>query len=91
MSKQFTWFKSYPDFVPQTVDENKYKSLAHVFEDVVKKYGSQVAFQNMDVTLTYNQLKARNIHLSKFAVGNVSYLNTFINSIGLSRIRMKLH
>ena len=58
MSKQFTWFKSYPDFVPQTVDEYKYKSLAHVFEDVVKKYGSQVAFQNMDVTLTYNQLKA---------------------------------
>jgi long-chain acyl-CoA synthetase len=58
MSKQFTWFKSYPDFVPQTVDENKYKSLANVFEDVVKKYGRQVAFQNMDVTLTYNQLKA---------------------------------
>jgi len=58
MSKQFPWFKSYPDFVPQTVDENKYKSLAHVFENVVKKYGDQVAFQNMDVTLTYNQLKA---------------------------------
>ncbi|MDG1046346.1 MAG: AMP-binding protein [Bacteroidia bacterium] len=58
MSKQFPWFKSYPDFVPQTVDENKYKSLAHVFEDVVKKYGDQVAFQNMDVTLTFNQLKA---------------------------------
>ena len=57
MSKQFPWFKSYPDFVPQTVDENKYKSLAHVFENVVKKYGDQVAFQNMDVTLTYNQLK----------------------------------
>jgi long-chain acyl-CoA synthetase len=58
MSKQFPWFKSYPDFVPQTVDENKYKSLAHVFENVVKKYGDQVAFQNMDVTLTFNQLKA---------------------------------
>jgi long-chain acyl-CoA synthetase len=58
MSKQFPWFKSYPDFVPQTVDENKYKSLAHVFENVVKKFGDQVAFQNMDVTLTYNQLKA---------------------------------
>ncbi|MDG2041370.1 MAG: AMP-binding protein [Bacteroidia bacterium] len=58
MSKQFPWFKSYPDFVPQTVDENKYKSLANVFENVVKKYGDQVAFQNMDVTLTYNQLKA---------------------------------
>ena len=38
-------------------DENKYKSLAQVFEDVVKKYGDKVAFQNMDVTLTFNQLK----------------------------------
>lgn len=58
MSKQFPWYKSYPEFVPQTVDENKYKSLAQVFEDVVEKYGDKVAFQNMDVTLTYNQLKA---------------------------------
>ena len=57
MSNQFPWFKSYPDFVPQTIDENKYKSLAQVFEDVVKKYGDKVAFQNMDVTLTFNQLK----------------------------------
>ena len=37
MSKQFPWYKSYPEFVPQTVDENKYKSLAQVFEDVVEK------------------------------------------------------
>ena len=58
MSKQFPWYKSYPEFVPQTIDENKYKSLAQVFEDVVEKYGDKVAFQNMDVTLTYNQLKA---------------------------------
>lgn len=58
MSKQFPWYKSYPEFVPQTVDENKYKSLAQVFEDVVEKYGDKVAFQNMDVTLTYNQLKS---------------------------------
>ena len=58
MSKQFPWYRSYPEFVPQTIDENKYKSLAQVFEDVVEKYGDKVAFQNMDVTLTYNQLKA---------------------------------
>ena len=58
MSKQFPWYKSYPEFVPQTVDENKYKSLAQVFEDVVEKYGDKVAFQNMNLTLTYNQLKA---------------------------------
>ena len=57
MSKQLPWLKSYPDFVPQTIDENKYKSLAQVFEDVVKTFGDKVAFQNMDVTLTFNQLK----------------------------------
>ncbi len=53
MSEQYNWFKSYPEFVPQTVDENKYASLAHVFEDVVATFGDQVAFQNMDVTLTF--------------------------------------
>ena len=58
MSEQYNWFKSYPEFVPQTIDENKYASLAHVFEDVVATFGDQVAFQNMDVTLTFNQLKA---------------------------------
>lgn len=58
MSEQFKWLKSYPNFVPHTVDEKKYKSLAHVFDDVVKKYSTQVAFQNMDVTLTFNELKA---------------------------------
>lgn len=57
MSEQFPWFKSYPDFVPQTVDNNKYKSLAAIFDDVVAKYGDSVAFQNMDVALTFNQLK----------------------------------
>ena len=57
MSEQFPWFKSYPDFVPQTVDNNKYKSLAAIFDDVVAKYGDSVAFQNMDVVLTFNQLK----------------------------------
>ena len=58
MAEQFPWFQSYPDFVPQTVDNNKYESLAAVFDNVVAKYGDQVAFQNMDVTMTYNQLKA---------------------------------
>ena len=58
MSEQHAWFKSYPDHVPHTVDNNKYESLAKVFDDVVSRYGDQVAFQNMDKTLTFNQLKA---------------------------------
>jgi long-chain acyl-CoA synthetase len=57
MSEQHAWFKSYPAFVPQTVDNNKYESLAKVFDDVVSRYGDKVAFQNMDKTLTFNELK----------------------------------
>jgi len=59
MSEQHAWFKSYPEYVPQTVDNNKYKSLANIFDDVVGRYGDKVAFQNMDKTLTFNQLKAQ--------------------------------
>ncbi|MGB4080273.1 MAG: AMP-binding protein [Bacteroidia bacterium] len=57
MSEQHAWFKSYPAFVPQTVDNNKYESLAKVFDDVVSRYGDKVAFQNMDKTMTFNELK----------------------------------
>jgi long-chain acyl-CoA synthetase len=74
MSKQFPWFKSYPDFVPQTIDENKYKSLAQVFEDVVKTYGDKVAFQNMDVTLTFNQLKAEVDAFAYFLQNNTNLI-----------------
>ena len=74
MSKQFPWFKSYPDFVPQTIDENKYKSLAQVFEDVVKTFGDKVAFQNMDVTLTFNQLKAEVDAFAYFLQNNTNLI-----------------
>ncbi|MGB1038422.1 MAG: AMP-binding protein [Bacteroidia bacterium] len=58
MSEQHAWFKSYPENVPHTVDNDKYKSLASVFDDVVDRYNSKVAFQNMDVTMTFTELKA---------------------------------
>lgn len=59
MTENFIWYKSYPEQVPQMIDENKYKSLIHVFDNAVAKYGNLVAFQNMDVTLTYSQLKEK--------------------------------
>ncbi|MDB9882924.1 AMP-binding protein [Bacteroidia bacterium] len=57
MFQQHPWLNSYPEIVPQQVDNNKYESLAKVFDDVVGRYGDKVAFQNMDKTLTFNQLK----------------------------------
>jgi long-chain acyl-CoA synthetase len=58
MSETHTWFKSYPENVPHTIDNDKYKSVAHIFDDAVARYGDKIAFQNMDKTLTFNQLKA---------------------------------
>lgn len=57
MSEQFAWYKSYPANVPQTIDPNKYASLVQIFDDSVARFGDQVAFQNMDKTITFNQLK----------------------------------
>jgi long-chain acyl-CoA synthetase len=57
MSEQFAWYKSYPANVPQTIDPKKFASLVQVFEDSVARFGDQVAFQNMDKTLTFNELK----------------------------------
>ena len=54
MSEKFKWYKSYPSNVPQTIDPNKYENLVKVFDDTVARFGDQVAFQNMDKTLTFN-------------------------------------
>jgi long-chain acyl-CoA synthetase len=59
MTENFIWYKSYPKGVPHTIDLHKYPSLVHVFDNAVAKFGNLVAFQNMDVTMTYNQLKER--------------------------------
>ncbi len=56
MSENFAWLNSYPSHVPKTVDPLKYESIVSVFDNAIKKYGDLVAFQNMDVTLTFNEL-----------------------------------
>ena len=59
MSEKFKWYKSYPSNVPQTIDPNKYENLVKVFDDTVARFGDKVAFQNMDKTLTFNELSSQ--------------------------------
>lgn len=54
--ENFPWLKSYPDFVPHTVDVNVFPSILAVFEESVKKFGDRAAFINMDVRMSFNQL-----------------------------------
>lgn len=61
----FTWYKSYPEGIPHTIDPHKYNDLVEVFDNSVKRFNTHVAFKNMDVELTFDQLKQ---HVDAFAV-----------------------
>ena len=64
MSEQYLWLKSYPSNIPKTIDPQKYASLNEIFDTAVRRFGDKVAFQNMDVTLSFNQL---NDYVNAFA------------------------
>jgi long-chain acyl-CoA synthetase len=53
---EFPWYKSYPDFVPKTIDASIYTSIPDLVNKSVQKYSNAVAFQNMDKTLTFAEI-----------------------------------
>ncbi len=53
---EFPWLKSYPDFVPPTVALDGYDSICSVYDEAVSKFGKLVAYKNMDVELTFDEL-----------------------------------
>jgi long-chain acyl-CoA synthetase len=55
---EFPWYKSYPDFVPKTIDASIYTSIPDLVNKSVQKYSNAVAFQNMDKTLTFAEIGA---------------------------------
>ena len=52
---EFPWLKSYPDFVNHTTEIN-YKNIVEIYDQSIKKFGNQVAYKNMDVEITYNDV-----------------------------------
>lgn len=54
--KSFPWFKSFPQGTPHEVQLYEYKSLVDLFDQSCKKYKDKVAFENMGVRLTYDQV-----------------------------------
>ncbi|HEU4531204.1 MAG TPA: AMP-binding protein [Steroidobacteraceae bacterium] len=51
------WLKSYPEGVPAEIDPNQYRSLREMWEEGFAKFGSAIAYTNMDVSLTYSQIE----------------------------------
>ena len=52
---EFPWLKSYPDFVKPTTEIN-YKNIVEIYNQSIKKFGNQVAYKNMDVEITFNDV-----------------------------------
>lgn len=52
----FAWFKSYPDFVEKQINLDRYENLVAIFDESVAKYGDKIAYKNMDVSLTFNEV-----------------------------------
>ena len=55
MSK-FPWLESYPDFVSQSKEIN-YENIVEIYDQSIRNFGDKIAYKNMDVELTYNELE----------------------------------
>tara|TARA_B110000046_G_scaffold149702_1_gene157929 strand:- start:10385 stop:12037 length:1653 start_codon:yes stop_codon:yes gene_type:complete len=53
----FPWFKSYPDFVTKNVDLN-YESIVEIYDEAVSKFGERIAYKNMDISISFNDVDA---------------------------------
>lgn len=53
---QRPWFKNYPPQVQKEIDFNRYEQIMDVFNEASKKYRTHIAFSNMDVDLTFQDL-----------------------------------
>ena len=49
------WLKSYPDFVSENADFS-YNNLVEIFDNSVSKYGDQIAYKNMGVEISFNDV-----------------------------------
>lgn len=52
----FPWFAHYPENVPHNIDPDRYATLIDFLEECVQKFGDKTAFENMGVSLSYNEL-----------------------------------
>lgn len=52
----FPWLNKYPKGVEHEVPVNEYNSLIELFEDSCERYKDQVAFENMGVKMTYQEV-----------------------------------
>lgn len=53
------WLSHYPSDVPKEINPDEYLSLIEMFENAVRNYADQPAFENMGSVMTYRKLEER--------------------------------
>lgn len=60
----FVWHQHYTGGIPKEINPDSYANIVAAFEESCDKFGDKVAFENMGVPMTFNQLKK---HAHNFA------------------------
>ena len=60
------WLKQYPAGIGHDIDPSIYSNVMDVFNEACKNFGPQVAFKNMGVSITYQELDRKVNHFASF-------------------------
>lgn len=52
------WLSSYPKGIPAEIDLNEFRSIGHLFDTGVARWGDRLAYTNMDKSISYRDLNA---------------------------------
>lgn len=50
------WLSSYPKGIPAEIDLNEFRSIGHLFDTGVARWGDRPAYTNMDKSISYREL-----------------------------------
>ncbi len=60
------WLKSYPEGVPEFSELDRYKSLAHMFDECAEQYSHLPAFANMGASLSYSEINIESYNFAAY-------------------------
>lgn len=64
------WHQHYSATTPKEINPDEYESIVAAFEESCDRYGDKVAFENMGVTMTFNELKQRSHNFCSWIQNN---------------------
>jgi len=66
----YVWHQHYGPGVPKEINPDSYPSIVAAFEESCVKFGKKVAFENMGVSMTFNELKQRSENFAAWIQNN---------------------